>query len=332
MKIKRYTESIKNLATKVAVLYYEKNMSQTDIAKQFGISQATVSRLLKLAQDLGIVRIVVKKPIESYFYLEDKLKEIYALKEVVVTRGVKQNEAQTIQNIAQAAAFFLETEIKNDDIIGIACWSEVLYYTISYMVPFNNTTNCEIVQILGGIGDPSAEMHAFQLTKRLAQLLNGKMFLLPAPALVSSSDARNILFNDPSIKETIAKFNKLTLVITGIGALQPSQLLQKSGNIFKEEELNLLKEKGAIGEICLHFYDKEGKPIEGEMDERVIGISISQLKRVGRVIGIAGGERKHEAILGALKGRLVNILITDHLTAEFLINIAEDCSFSCKFR
>ncbi|MCX7845826.1 MAG: sugar-binding transcriptional regulator, partial [Dictyoglomaceae bacterium] len=296
MRGSRNEKNIKNLVTKVAVLYYEKSISQTDIAKQLGISQATVSRLLKLAQDLGIVRIVVKKPIENYFYLEEKLKEKYNLKDVVVTRGFLGNESQTIQNIAQAAAFFLETEIKNDDVIGIACWSEVLYHTINFMTPFNNVSNCEVIQILGGIGDPSAEIHAFQLTKRLAQILNGKMLLLPAPALVSSTDAKKILLNDPSIKETISKFEELTLVITGIGSLQPSQLLQKSGNIFKEEELSLLKRKGAIGEICLHFFDKEGKPIEGELNERVIGIDIKQLKKVERVIGIAGGERKHKAI------------------------------------
>lgn len=319
MKNVKYEKDVKNLATKIAVLYYEKNMSQTDIAKQLGISQAKVSRLLKLAQDLGIVRIIVKKPIENYFYLEEKLKEIYELKDVVVTRGVEQNENQTIQNIAQAASFYLETEIKKDDVIGIACWSEVLYHTIVCMTPFNYPTNCEVVQILGGIGDPSAEIHAFQLTKRLSEILNGKMFLLPAPALVSSSKTKDILFNDPTIKETISKFNELTLVITGIGALQPSQLLQKSGNIFKKEELNLLRENGAVGEIDLHFFDEKGKPIKTELDDRVIGISIDQLKKVSRVIGIAGDERKHKAIRGALRGKLVNILITDHLTAEFLI-------------
>ncbi len=320
MKNVKYEKDVKNLATKIAVLYYERNMSQTDIAKQLGISQAKVSRLLKLAQDLGIVRIIVRKPIENYLYLEEKLKEIYELKDVVVTRGVKQNENQTIQNIAQAASFYLETEIKKDDVIGIACLSEVLYHTIVCMAPFNYPTNCEVVQILGGVGDPSTEIHALQLTKRLSEILNGKIFLLPAPALVSSSKAKDILLNDPIIKETISKFNELTLVITGIGALQPSQLLQKIGNIFKKEELNLLKENGAVGEICLHFFDEKGKPVKTELDDRVIGISIDQLRKVGRVIGIAGDERKHKAIRGALRGKLVNILITDHLTAEFLIN------------
>lgn len=313
-------DEFETIATKVAILYYEKNMQQKEIAKQLGISQATVSRLLKLAQDLGIVRIVVKRPLESYFYLEEKLKKIYELKDVVVTRGVENNEAQTIQNIAKAAAFYLETEIRNNDKIGLACWSEVLYYTISYMTPFSNTTHCEVVQILGGIGDPSAEIHAFYLTKSLAQILNGKMYLLSAPALVSSLDAKKVLIEDEAIKETISKFKELNLVITGIGSLQPSQLLQKSGNIFKEEELDLLKKKGAIGEICLHFFNEEGNLIKTELDDRVIGINLEQLKGIDRVVGIAGGERKHRAILGALRGKLINILITDHITAEYLLS------------
>lgn len=319
MKISKYDRNVQELATRVAVLYYERNMSQTDIAKQFGISQATVSRLLKLAQDLGTVKIVVKKPIESYPYLEDRLKEKYGLKNVVVTRGFPQNEIQTIQSIAKAAAFFLETEIRSNEIIGIACWSEVLYHTINYMTPFGNIKNCEVVQILGGIGDPSAEIHALQLTRRLSQILNGKMFLLTAPALVSSIEAKRSLLEDPSIRETISKYNELTLAITGIGALQPSQLLQKSGNILEKTELEILKQKGAIGEVCLHFFNERGEVLKGELDDRIMGISIEQLSKVNRVVGIAGGERKHRAILGALKGKIVNILITDHLTAEFLV-------------
>ena len=74
-----------------------------------------------------------------------------------------------------------------------------------------------------------------------------------------------------------------------------------------------------MGDICLRFFDREGRPVVTPLNDRVISMSLAQLKGVKRSVGVAGGPRKTEAIRGAIKGRWINILITDQLTAQRLM-------------
>jgi len=112
----------------------------------------------------------------------------------------------------------------------------------------------------------------------------------------------------------------VTLALVGIGALEPSSLLQSSGNIVDEDALAVLGERGAVGDICLRFYDADGRRVESDVDRRVIGVTLEQLRGADRCVGIAGGARKFEAIRGALLGRWINVLITDLVTAERLLS------------
>jgi DNA-binding transcriptional regulator LsrR (DeoR family) len=115
----------------------------------------------------------------------------------------------------------------------------------------------------------------------------------------------------------------VTVALVGIGALQPSVMLANSGNTFTHDELQDLARRGAVGDICLRFFDREGQALGGPLDERVIGIPLVELKALPRVVGVAGGERKATAIRGALLGGYVDVLITDKFTAERLVAAEE---------
>jgi DNA-binding transcriptional regulator LsrR (DeoR family) len=95
-------------------------------------------------------------------------------------------------------------------------------------------------------------------------------------------------------------------------------LVASSGNAFSREELEALQKDGAVGDICFRFYDAEGRPVKGAFDGRVIGIDLEGLRRVPRSVALCGGKRKFAAILGALRGRWVNTLVTDQFTAQRL--------------
>jgi DNA-binding transcriptional regulator LsrR (DeoR family) len=136
--------------------------------------------------------------------------------------------------------------------------------------------------------------------------------------VVGTEAALKVLMEDRYVKEALGLFNQVTLALVGIGAVEPSRLLTLSGNIFTDEEQEDLKRQGAVGDILLRFFDVNGAPVESSFNHRVISMHLEQLKQVDRSIGIAGGVRKYPAILGALNGHWINVLITDHATAEKL--------------
>jgi DNA-binding transcriptional regulator LsrR (DeoR family) len=117
-------------------------------------------------------------------------------------------------------------------------------------------------------------------------------------------------------------FSKLDLALVGIGSLEPSSLLASSGNIFSPEERKHLRRAGAVGDICFQFIDKQGGLVNSPLMRRVIGIDLATLKLAPRVVGIAGGASKISAMRASLKGKWINVLITDKRTAEHLISMA----------
>jgi len=228
------------------------------------------------------------------------------------------DEDQIVKDLGAASSFYLETTLRSNDVIGISSWSAALLAMVEAMHP-GTRAGAHVVQILGGIGNPGAELHATQLTRRLANLLGGVATLLPAPGAVGSADARRVMLKDRYVQEAIALFKSITIALVGIGSVTPSKMLAASGNVFSSKELKSLSDRGAVGDICLRFFDANGAPVVTPLNERVIAIELSELKRVDRVVGIAGGRRKFSAIRGALRGRRVNVLITDRNTAERLV-------------
>jgi len=308
------------LITRVARLYYEAGLKQPEIAARLRLSQPKVSRLLKQALEEGIVRITVRVPTGTHPDLEERLQQRFGLHDAVVVDVSLDDDDQVAREIGTAAAFYLESTVRSGDVIGISSWSATLLAMVDALHPVKTVSDTKIVQILGGVGDPAAAGHAGHLIRRLAQLLNGQGEFLPAPGVVGSADARRVLLEDPFVRSAMALFDHVTVALVGIGTVQPSGLLARSGNIFSPEELARVRELGGVGDISLRFIAASGEPISTPLDDRVIGIELEQLKRVPRSIGVAGGRRKVAAIRAALDGGWLNCLITDRDTADRLLD------------
>jgi DNA-binding transcriptional regulator LsrR (DeoR family) len=307
------------LITRVARLYHEERLTQTEVAHRLGLTQVAVSRLLKKADEYGIVRTTVVTPPGAFTDLESLLEEAFGLQQAIIGDAVRDSEDSVLSAIGSAAAQFLESTLKAGEVIGISSWSTSLLSMVDHMHPVRKAENCLVLQMLGGVGNPSAEQHANRLAIRLARLVHGEARFLPAPGVVGSARAAQILFEDRSVSETVALFRRVTLALVGVGALEPSALVASSGNTFSRAELEDLQRSGAVGDICFCFFDTNGREVKGALDGRVIGIDLESLGRVPRSVALCGGKRKFAAILAALRGKWVNTLITDQYTAQRLV-------------
>ena len=308
------------LVVRVARMYYEWGKKQSDIADQLGLSQATVSRLLNQAKEAGIIRITVSVPPGIFTEMEEALVRRYNLRDALVVDCSNPENERTIQReIGIAAAYYLESIIRPNEVIGISSWSSTLLALVEAMQAVQKKNEIKVIQILGGVGNPQAETHANRLTSRFADLVGGAAVFLPAPGIVGSEASLKVLLEDPYVQSTLKTFDRVTLALVGIGAVEPSPLLADSGNIFSKTELELLRSQGAVGDILLRFFDKKGRLVKTSLDSRVVSMHLEQLRKVDRSLGIAGGKRKHAAIEAAVRGGWINILVTDQGTAEWLL-------------
>jgi DNA-binding transcriptional regulator LsrR (DeoR family) len=308
------------LMTKVARLYYEREMRQGEIAAMMGISQASISRLLNSAKEAGIIRITVNIPNGVNSEIEEQVTQKFDLKDAIVVDCEDDRDEILLQReIGSAAAYYVETIIHNNDVVGISSWSSTLLALVDAMHQVPGRTGIQVVQILGGIGNPSAEVHANRLTGRFASLVNGTAHFLPAPGILGSEAALKVLLADQYVREATQLFDRVSIALVGIGDIEPSKLLTLSGNVFSLDEQEELRGKGAVGDILLRFFDEGGKLVKGPLSNRVVSMSLEQLTRANRAIAVAGGTRKHKAILGALRGKWINVLVTDRRSAEWLL-------------
>ena len=319
--INRMTSNMKlRLATKVAHFYYEKGLLQKQIAEQMYLSQASISRLLRKAREENIVRTQVSIPVGVYSNIESLLEEKYGLKEAIIAEVTSDSDEEITRVLGNAAAYYLETTLSDNEIIGISSWSTNLLAMVNAMQPLDNLKGIKVVQILGGLGNPAAKNHANHLIKHLSSMVNGEPIFMPAPGIAPKKISASTYKEDDYVKLALDMFKEITTAIVGIGTMKPSELLANSGNFFSPEELESLKDIGAVGDICLHFFNDQGNPVRSSLDQRVIGMSLADIKNTPRSIGIAGGKRKVEAILASLRGNYLDILITDNITAEIILD------------
>jgi DNA-binding transcriptional regulator LsrR (DeoR family) len=313
------TDGQLRLITKVARMYYERGVRQVDIAETLHLSQARVSRLLKRAAELGIVRTVVAVAPGVHTEVEEALEGRYGLAEAVVV-DVEGSDQDVIAGLGSAGATYLETTLTGRERIGISSWSQTLLAVVDRMQPLRVPGAESVIQLLGGFGNSSVQTQGNRLLTEFARLIGATATFVPAPALVGNKTVRQSLLNDPAMESVAKEWARLTMVVAGIGSLPPSPLLRASGNAADVADQDRLHAAGAVGDVCQRFFDSAGNLVPSDLDDRVVGIDADTLRQIPRRIGIAGGESKHTAIHAAVKGKWVNVLITDTATSAALLD------------
>jgi DNA-binding transcriptional regulator LsrR (DeoR family) len=307
------------LLYRVAQAYYQDGLTQGQIAEHFGLSRPKVSRLLQKGRDNGIITITLTPPPHALADLELALEQRYGLKEAVaVAVGDPRNHAAVVRELGPAAAECLVRSISGDEVIATAWGTSILAMVDA--LPYRSWPGVTIVQMLGGLGPVDTLEHSAELTQRIAQRLGARLRLLPAPGIVATRAMAEALKADPQIASALKLAANADIALVGLGAPTPDSLVLRTGTILGDQDLDHLQEAQAVGDVALHYLNADGIPLDLELNERLIGLTIEQIIKIPRVIGIAGGIAKHAIIRAALRAKILDVLVTDASAAQALLS------------
>lgn len=307
-----------DLIVKVAELYYLQDMPQRDIAEKLNLSRPKVSRLLKAARDLNIVEIKINYPDTQRSSLEKIFEKKFNLREAVIVKSTPGADGRNFGEVATTAGRYLKRIIRDGMSVGVA-WGRTLKAVIDALKADGLKYNVKIIQLIGSLGQSSTG--PTEIARKLAEAFGGSYYLLPAPAIVNSEVIKKAIMDEVAIKEIINMAKAADVALVGIGNIDENSNFFTAGYL-KEEDLKYLREQEAVGDICAHFYDIEGR-ICRSIEDRAITLSFEELDAIPLVVAVATGSEKIPAILGALRSGAVDVLITDEDTAAGVLRLSE---------
>jgi DNA-binding transcriptional regulator LsrR (DeoR family) len=309
-------KELHKLIYRIAKSYYDDEMTQQEIGKKYGLSRIKVNRLLSRAREEGIVQITILPPEVTQGASERQIEAKYGIKEVIIVPSGNTPE-QLFRNLGDAGASYFRRVVTGHETVGIT-WGRSIHALVGHLsVPSQPGTR--VVQLIGGLGDPDADIYGTELARRFAEILQSRLRIIPSPGVVANSQVREALFQDHQVADTLKIAGACDVAFVGIGTFNDRSVLLQAQTILKNEEVERLKAKGAVGDVALRFFDSAGRPVEDEINSRIVGLDLSTISRIPRVVGIAGGPEKTEAVKAALTGKLINVLVTDQKTAEKLM-------------
>lgn len=289
----------KRMMTKVAHLYHSRGMVQTEIAKVLGLSQARVSRLLTAAAEANIIRTVVMPPQGLFADIEAELEKAFDLLEVHLVDPASESSQDLSDGLGRTLASSFQISPIDGKTVGLSLSNQMLDSFVGCLEHFPHAKAKAVIQLCGAVGTPVSK-HALDVaTDRLATLTSSSAIYLRSPAVYPSASVRSAFAeHDLGTRDALSAMDELEVAILEI----------ESGSQF-----------GATGAINLRLIDESGRSIQSDRDDLLMAASLEQIGKASRRIGVGGGNANHQAVLAAVLGGLVNVLITDFETAAFLL-------------
>lgn len=306
----------RRILIKAASMYYLDHLKQSEIAARMGVDRTTVSKYLKKAMKSGIVKIEVES--DSYEELEAALERRFGLREAYVVP--KSYDMLAIkQSMAQAGLNLLRRIMADGQVVGMAWGSTIQGLTKYAHHEKMPQLDIDFVPIDGGPESIDSDHHVNTICYEMAKTVGGRSHYIYAPAITRTPEIRDAIVQDANYEKISQLWQRLDIAIVGIGAPVKSSNLVWAG-YFGRDAIDSMRRTGAVGEICSVFYDKDGSPVQTPFTDRTIAIPLDTLRGLPYSIGMAASREKVPAIMGALRGHLINVLITDESTATILLH------------
>jgi lsr operon transcriptional repressor len=305
------------LLLRVAWHYYKDELTQDEIARRLSTSRASVGRMLDRARKVGLVSITLNAEHLASFELASRLREAFDLTEVLVVpdyAGQPSSQRAVNARLGLGGAQYLSTHLRPGGSIGVG-WGDTMLRVLA-ATDIGAVGPIHLVTLTGGVdGYLQALIHSRAERERLTASV------IPSPIVASTPALSAALRDEPTIQQVIELARSLKLAVVGVGTAAPDSTLVQMGYM-SADDARVLTEKGVAGDILGQFFDVDGNPLDLPIHERRIGIDLDDLRNIGRVVGVAGGAAKTEAILGAIRGGYLNVLVTDEGVAQRLLELA----------
>ena len=315
-------ENNNRLLARVAYMYYEEDMSQAEIAKILGIYRTTISRMLKKAKREGIVEIKVNHFDAELFELESFFKATFGLTQIeIVPTSKEATEKEKSDNLSIAAADFIRKAITNGSVVGLS-WGATLGRIINQINP-KYTENTVFLPIVGGPSHVNSKYHVNTLVYEMAKKFHAQSIFINATVVQETKLLADGIIQSKYFAEIRDYWSKMDIVILGIGGPLNYQNSQWR-DLLTEKDLQALKLREAVGDYACSFFDCDGKILKGDLYQRRIGVPVELIRKVPASIGIANGLEKAPSILGLLRKKHINTLITDQETAVEILRLFKE--------
>lgn len=300
---------------RIARLRYESGLLQGEIAREVGLSEATVSRHLKEAMRLGFVEVRVASRAFRNVGLERRLTREFGLAAAVVV-DAQTSSIEMSRVLGNAAARVLEDLLVSGSVVGVSNGDAVA--SVIGEARRSRSTNIDVVTLIGGVGRAEEPSHSGEICRSLAEKLGGRAWILPVPAVVDGAAVATTLRGTAAVQNVFALMERLSIAVVGIGAMTPNSSTFRHG-LFTDAHLRDMVSRHAVGSICARFYDETGTPLPTELGARTMSMTLERLAQVPHRVAVAHGRDKVPAIRAAIRGGLINVLGTDGPTAEALL-------------
>lgn len=302
-------------AARAGWLYYVAGNTQDDIAKKLGVSRQSAQRLVALSVSEGLIKVRLDHPIARCMELSLRIKDRFRLAACEVVPS-DPNDPNSIIGLAQAGANELERYLKSDQSKVLALGTGRTLRACVDELPPMDCSQHKIVSLVGNMmADGSAS--AYDVVIRMSDRVKTKHFPMPLPLLSKSAKEKDILHSLGHVATILELAKQADVTIVGIGHVAENSPIFLDGFV-NRNELEVLDKAGAVGEMIGWIYDQQGNLVKGAVNNRVASAPL-QVDPDNIVFGIAAGEVKVNAILGALRGKRINALITNEHTAELLL-------------
>lgn len=301
-------------AARAAWLYYVARLTQDEIAQRLGTSRQAAQRLVARAVAEGLVRVRIDHPIAACLEASRRLEEAFPLERTVVVPSAPEGGGPTV-GLAEAAADEIERWLSREEPLVIGMGTGRTLKAAVSQLPSMNCPQHRIVAMTGSVA-PDGTAAFYNVIFSMAERVNAPHYPLPVPVYAADERERDLLHAQASLLAPLEMARRADVVFVGIADLGDGTPIVTDGFV-SPDKLVELRGRGGVGEICGWLFDADGRLLPSPSNQRIASPPLADTART-TVIAAAMGVRKREAIRAALRGRLVNVLMTDEETASWL--------------